>query len=340
MERLPVASVEQCIGMPAREWISNCHLIAILAIKAGCFEGSPRYGMYSGDVDDDCPVSSWVYMYEDGIPIRHAWIEQEDGTIVDPTRWVFEDDYPYIAVISEDDYEHDEYDPGMQAFKSMFRSPCPARDDPRPNVTEPLPEFNPQGELLAFVMHALDDKQGYPFTKGQIFWLANMAPDELGEFARPFYKELEKSELVGLVPQDYWEMVMGRRNPLPANYRPPRIAKSHPSDPFVYFSDAVINIQAGIAFAIKGLPHYASTRFMNAAYHIKNLYEYNDTYENSLMAAFDKLQRAGDEYDGNNWWLIRDILLEAIKPLYIIALDQNRANELAMLRRAENLLRT
>lgn len=339
MERLPAKAVEECIGMPTREWVSNCHLIAILAVKAGCFEGTPRYGMYSGDVDEDCPISSWVDMYEDGIPIRHAWIEQTDGTIVDPTRWVFEDDYPYIAVISEDDWEHDEYDPGMQAFKSMFRSPCPARDDPRPSISEPLLEFKPEGKLLSFVMHATEDAQGYPFTKGQIFWLANMTPDELGEFARPFYRELEKADLDAFVPADYWDMMMGsRRNPLPANYRPPRIAKS-PSDPFFYFSEAVMNIQAGIVFVQKGLPPYAATRFMNAAYHIKNVFEYDDTYENSLFDAYTKLYRAGEEYDGKNWWLIKDMLLEAINPLYIVAMDRGMTNDLAILRRAESLLR-
>lgn len=152
MQRLPITPSEECIGLPTRKWINNCHLIAHKLISAGCFEGVARYGMYTGEVDDDCPVIDFIEKYEDGIPIRHGWIEQDDGTIIDPTRWVFEGDYPYIAVISEDDWEHDEYDPGMQQFKKRFRQPPPDRNDPRPNVSRLVPEFKPEGKLLEWIM--------------------------------------------------------------------------------------------------------------------------------------------------------------------------------------------
>ena len=40
----------------------------------------------------------------DGRPV-HTWIEKLDGTVVDPTRWVFEGVWPYIYEGPRDWYD-------------------------------------------------------------------------------------------------------------------------------------------------------------------------------------------------------------------------------------------
>jgi len=213
MKRLKskVQFYEDCLGMPAASWAFNCHLVATRAIENGCLDARAQYGFYTGHVSDKCEVAVWKRQYAQKVPIRHGWAVSEDGVITDLTRWVFEGKAPYIAVIYPTDKEYGEYDQGMAKFKERLAKPCPARDDPRPNLSRPAAAFQP-GELEPWIMEMTGDAQGHPFTMGQIIWLANLGPQHLGERGRDLYRALEAAGLRAFVPTDFWDEVM-RRNP-------------------------------------------------------------------------------------------------------------------------------
>jgi hypothetical protein len=210
MRRFHPQKLEKCIGIPAEQWVSRCHEISALALETGCYTGYLRYGMYLGSIAPECRVAGWQEYQRSGVPIRHGWIEQKSGRIIDPTRWVFTAESPHISIIMPDDQEYQEYDPGAQQFKMLFLTPPPLR---QPGDRE-LAEFQPQGTLLGWVRASLEDTQGPPFTVQQVFWLANLPPRLLGRWAKPLYLALNVSELRGAIPVDYWDLVMQpRRNP-------------------------------------------------------------------------------------------------------------------------------
>ena len=110
-DALMMLEIEEAIG-DARTWKARCHEISC-ALKDAFPEhfgkAVTRYGAYDGRV----AVTSMFY----GRPfIRHGWLEMPDGTIIDPTRWVFEDCKPYIYHGPNDE----EYDNESQEFATML----------------------------------------------------------------------------------------------------------------------------------------------------------------------------------------------------------------------------
>lgn len=101
-----VAEVARVIGMPARTWPGNCHVVATALIQSGLLgsleahHGRARalYGVYTG------PTHPKGYVA--GRPMaRHGWIELEHGLVVDPTRWAFEAKEPFLWVGGTADYD-------------------------------------------------------------------------------------------------------------------------------------------------------------------------------------------------------------------------------------------
>lgn len=115
------ALVRQCadaIGIPTRDWFGRCYEIAGLILDytdvidspiEGLFAGATRvYGAWTEPVN---PGSLFLVQYTAG-HVQHGWLVLPDGTIVDPTRWCFEDAEPYVYIGAADHYEGALWDGG------------------------------------------------------------------------------------------------------------------------------------------------------------------------------------------------------------------------------------
>lgn len=231
---LPTLAACEAVAGPAAGWATRCHEVA-LKINAGLALGWREvYGMYTGRVKPGGP-------FDPARPAqRHGWLVTPAGRVFDPTRWVFERRPPYLYVGPppcpcpgfEPDGEHDdlrclycrhvpeehdrsagwfgecragaaEYDAGMEAFKSAYRTPPPAaapgaelvdfRVD-RPDVVVRLVGYFPAYPLL---------------TVEQIRWVANLGPRELGPAAKPVYERVTALGHGAAIPLDYRVAVLG-----------------------------------------------------------------------------------------------------------------------------------
>jgi hypothetical protein len=89
------------IGIPVEDWPGHCYCIAMAMWRHPRIKlmGAVHYGKWLGEI---APGS--FYDDEKKAMAGHAWIEEVDGTIIDPTRYVFEGVRPYIYVGSCDLY--------------------------------------------------------------------------------------------------------------------------------------------------------------------------------------------------------------------------------------------
>ena len=75
---------------------AGCCDEAVEALLADGVDGWRCDGVWMGKI-----ATSWGMQHSSwrkdatGLPV-HVWIEKLDGTVVDPTRWVFEGVWPYI----------------------------------------------------------------------------------------------------------------------------------------------------------------------------------------------------------------------------------------------------
>lgn len=181
--------VAELIHWPLDEWPGFCYGIAECLLDAGIVEGHLRYGHWLG------PVAHGSMFW--GRPlIRHGWVEKPDGTIVDPTRWVFEDAEPYI-------YEgrNDFYDAGGNVFLRLNMTAPPARtwaDDEKVWEVE-FPEA---------VEELLPD---YAVEKSfeQLMWIAHLPLDLLGAQAAETFTALILSGHSALIPIDNRQLALG-----------------------------------------------------------------------------------------------------------------------------------
>src|SRR5262245_61976041 len=103
-----VYKIAEAINTALSDWPGSCHRICKRMLEAellpegaklvsGRWLGTKFYGKYRDE------ILAWS---EDGVSSRrHTWIELADGTVVDPTRYVFEGAKPYIYVGVKDEYE-------------------------------------------------------------------------------------------------------------------------------------------------------------------------------------------------------------------------------------------
>lgn len=181
-EKLTIERLEKESGLFAGDWHGRCTTLAHHAAKL--VGGHEVYGAYHG------PVDACGY-WKDRLFQRHGWVLLDDGRILDPTRWSFENVDPYIYVGDAADY-----DEGAQDVRKMFRSACP----------------DTHGREIKFsIPHeaavAIEMLTGMPLEKitfDQIFWVANTPYDELVESGSvgAVYDLLIQNKLAALVPID------------------------------------------------------------------------------------------------------------------------------------------
>ncbi len=195
MKPIPITEAEQTIGLPAQEWHGKCHEIAIAFIQKELVLGRPCYGHYLGYVS---PEGFWAKRR--GLFIQHGWVLTPARTIVDPTRWSFENVEPYVAMFEEGADEYAEYDWGGNQWRTAMLDPeCP---EPDAEPTHRLPVGDECRDFLweEFRFPELN-------TIRQLMWLANHNPNQLGVHVLEVYRALDQMGNLAFVPIDNQTMV-------------------------------------------------------------------------------------------------------------------------------------
>lgn len=169
-------------------WPSNCFAIATAMVEAELVQGKATYGLWLG------PVAEASMFYGKQI-VRHGWVTLGDGTIVDPTRWVFEDVLPYI-------YQGENgglYDMGATSIK---------RISPPPTRTADEAKFHYEPAILRDAVQFLADLLGLEagdtsYTRAELFWLLNLPYTSLQQHAENIYRAAIAAGDGVLVPIDY-----------------------------------------------------------------------------------------------------------------------------------------
>ncbi len=201
-EQFKIPEIEKALDISAKQWEGRCYEIAGLLITKYFSKFSHTnidkshlklcYGIWEGDVH---PASMFAGK---GDSVRHGWINHY-GTIIDPTRWVFEHVSPYIYFGPN----NGEYDYGAERFRQKFRQPCPS--------------YNPQERQIdiskmpakarKYVQRAISGKTN-KVSVSQLAWVGATGMSELGEVAKPLYEWLIKENMGGLIPIDFRQAVL------------------------------------------------------------------------------------------------------------------------------------
>jgi len=231
--RIDVTEVEAAIGIPAQQWKGRCFEIASLMVKHGVVKGRAVYGHWTGIIQPSSYFGDRAGMSF----CNHGWVLLDDGeTVVDPTRWVFEDKRPYIFVGSEadaetcDDFQPDDdgmvcttcghldcehesggffnackfcmwpYDEGGNKFRHSQKRPPPEAgdDEAKFDVLKHLSAADAKFVKAQFSPVKLGKKLTWP----QAHWLATLPYDDYDGRAHRIYQALKKAKALGLVPID------------------------------------------------------------------------------------------------------------------------------------------
>jgi len=185
-----IEDIEYTINLKADEWPGRCHEIACAVLEHCLIPGIDRYGLYHGYINPNSIFGNRSFT-------AHGWIELEDDSILDPTRWVFECEEPYVY---HGTYDDGEYDIGGNDLKTSIRNPFP--QDQRDAECYNVPDMISMG-----LEHVIGNNPT-SVNRDQLFWLANCHPDVLGYIAKPLYNWIDESNMKCYIPIDNWKMVM------------------------------------------------------------------------------------------------------------------------------------
>lgn len=226
-QRIDIHEAAKKIGLPVEQWPGKCFQVATAFVNHGIVQGHAVYGHWRGKIDPHAPVFGERAGHRF---VHHGWILQDDGTVVDPTRWVFENVEPYIFVGQDDDdgldwcicghlveehkdgffrpckfcdccedFEKDQkdawpYDEGGDQLRAEMRKPPPLYD------SDHKIDFHLRGTAS---QHCLDLINGAEhWSRDQVFWLANLPYADHGPHVVGVYQALARAGLLGLIPMD------------------------------------------------------------------------------------------------------------------------------------------
>jgi hypothetical protein len=188
--------VEAAIGEPASRWSGRCYEIASAVVNEGLLGTKARavYGHFLGRVS----AAGFV---------QHGWVDLGNGLLFDPTRWVFEAAPPYLWRGPPGD----EYDEGGNKWRVSRRTPPPEYDPGQRSYEVPrkLLKAGARAHIERLLQVRSEQPRGR-LSMGQLMWVANAAPDELGRHAAAFYEALAELGLRSFVPIDNLRMVEAR----------------------------------------------------------------------------------------------------------------------------------
>ena len=187
-------ALEEATKLPTSEWHGKCYQMACAMVNHKIAVGDPVYGHWLGPID---PTGYWKERH--GSPfVQHGWVLVPNGTIIDPTRWSFENVDPYIYIGPAD-----HYDEGGNALRLSFERPCPTYVKPEDVTKDYQKTVSLDGlkePALSFVLVMMGNPPG--ITSEMLFWLANLAPQRLGEHQDAIYSFLLDVELQAAIPMD------------------------------------------------------------------------------------------------------------------------------------------
>ncbi len=195
-EDLTIEAIEEYYELPAEKWHGRCSELAHAAIDI-LERGNYAYGHYLGRVD---PEGYWDAR---GV-LRHGWVLLDDGRIVDPTRWSFENVEPYIY-IGENDGDYDE---GGNKLRTALTQPCPsAKDGELANLEEVM--------CSATLFEHLTSTPFAEMTRDQAVWVANLSYGDLDFAVASIYSTLIAGGMEVFIPIDNYNMAVreGRIKP-------------------------------------------------------------------------------------------------------------------------------
>jgi hypothetical protein len=180
------------IGVPLKEWVGNCYAISRKIVDADLVGDCAKavYGHWRGEID---PASMFYTTYGKIGFARHGWIRLHDGTIVDPTRWVFEGTSPYIWM----GQQNDEYDEGGNHLRRAMESPPPEYDATKSACKLDWSGYEEYEERIYRLLDYIPEIQ-----INHVFWLANLSLFTLGDLAEVVYKLLIQNGFSALIPLD------------------------------------------------------------------------------------------------------------------------------------------
>lgn len=192
-----IEEVAKIIDVPIEKWGGRCHEIARLMLDKKLVVGKLRYGHWLGLVSE----KSMFGKYPNGL-VRHGWIELDDGNIVDPTRFEFEQKEPYIYV-GKNDY----YDAGGNIWRMKMMVPAPEFSEEEKHVILSV-NSDATMNLLEEMLKVNGSLGKIIITVKQAFWLANLPLQAFEGLAKPIYEALIEAKLGAFIPYDNSKIVM------------------------------------------------------------------------------------------------------------------------------------
>lgn len=184
---------------PPKKWEGHCSEVAKAVVDflpAG--EASMVRGLWVGPVAEGTMFS--------GRPVSgHSWVKISDGRVVDPTRWVFEGQAPYVYVGPQDEH----YDENGSSLREALMGPAPAWD-----AEEKQLKFNGSTGAWSWIekrfkLDCVVDDAYAPgqITRSQACYLANLSPRHFWEHAAEIYAWLNRMKLYTHIPIDHQRLV-------------------------------------------------------------------------------------------------------------------------------------
>jgi hypothetical protein len=199
--KLPtIARCEKVLGLPAEKWKGQCYGISCALVEKGLVEGAAVYGHWLGPV----AKGSFFVNKKDAPFIQHGWVLCPDGSIVDATRWVFENVAPYIHHARSDRY----YDEGGNSFRETFRGAPPVFDptDKMYNFSERDFDDETWDFILGLLRADPANQREYTLSRPQLFYLGNTSPARLGMYLPNVYRALIRNGNEAIIPMDNLSM--------------------------------------------------------------------------------------------------------------------------------------
>lgn len=157
-----LATIAASLGEEPASWEDRCYEISCEIVRRKLVRGRAVYGHWLG------PVTP---RKDRGVPFApHGWIQLDDGTVVDPTRWVFEGVAPYLFVGKKSKMDTDwPYDEGGDQWRTAMTAyrPIPVPEGPRHR-------FDVSDRTKRWIEDHLGALCGTELTSNQIFHLANL----------------------------------------------------------------------------------------------------------------------------------------------------------------------
>ena len=181
--RFSIEEAAERIGLAPELWAGECYGVACDFTEKELVEGVAVYGHYLGLIHEESLFSSLRHV---GF-CQHGWVSLPDGSVLDPTRWVFEHTKPYIYEGPADDY-----DEGGNKLRKTLRGACPPFAGTSTIVA--LDE-----STASFVRQLAGDE---PLDDRRLAWIANTPLAELGTFAPAIYEAIRRAGYGALIPFD------------------------------------------------------------------------------------------------------------------------------------------